>query len=121
MEYGIANYQYRDVWKDTVLPDVEVKQGVKEERPYETQLKIPVYVTGKEEIPVLLRADEEVEIKTEIADSLTAPVSEGDVVGSVQYVLEGEEIASYQIVTGEEVRERNLHWALLWITRLTLL
>ncbi len=121
MEYGIANYQYRDVWKDTVLPDVEVKQGVKEERPYETQLKIPVYVTGKEEIPVLLRADEEVEIKTEIEDSLTAPVSEGDVVGSVQYVLEGEEIASYQIVTGEEVRERNLQWALLWITRLTLL
>lgn len=121
MEYGIACYQYRDVWEDITLPKVEVRNGVKEERPYETELEIPVHVEGKEEIPVLLRADEGVEIETEVADSLTAPVCEGDVAGSVRYLLDGKEIASYEIVTEEDVGERTLHWAFLWITRLALL
>ena len=76
---------------------------------------------GKEEIPLLLRADEGVEIKTEVKDSLTAPVGKGDVVGSVRYILEGEEIASYQVVAGEDIRERDLNWALCWIVRLALM
>lgn len=121
MEYGIANYQYRDVWEDVVLPDVEVKNGVEEESPYETELHMPVCVEGKEEIPLLLRADEGVEIKTEVKDSLTAPVGKGDVVGSIRYILEGEEIASYQVVAGEDIRERDLNWALCWIVRLALM
>ncbi len=121
MEYGIANYQYRDVWEDVVLPDVEVKNGVEEESPYETELYMPVCVEGKEEIPLLLRADEGVEIKTEVKDSLTAPVGKGDVVGSIRYILEGEEIASYQVVAGEDIRERDLNWALCWIVRLALM
>lgn len=121
MEYGIANYQYRDVWEDVVLQDVEVIKGVEEKSPYETKLHIPVRVEGKEEIPLLLREDEGVEVMTEVRDSLTAPVNKGDVVGSVRYVLEGEEIASYQVVAGEDIRERDLNWALCWIVRLALL
>ncbi len=121
MEYGIANYQYRDVWEAAVLPAAERKNGVEEESPYETELYMPVCVEGKEEIPLLLRADEGVEIKTEVKDSLTAPVSKGDVVGSVRYILEGEEIASYQVVAGEDIRERDLNWALCWIVRLALM
>ena len=121
MEYGIANYQYRDVWEEVELPKVEIEKGVEEKKPYETKLKIPVHVEGKEEIPVLLRADENVEIKTEVKDSLTAPVREGDAAGRVRYLLQGEEIASYEVVAGRDVRERDLNWALLWITRLALL
>ena len=121
MEYGIANYQYRDVWEDVDLPQVEVKTGVEEKTPYETELFVPVRVEEKEEIPVLLREDEGVEIKTEVEDTLTAPVREGDVAGSVRYLLDGEEIASYQIVAGEDVRERDFNWAVRWITRLALL
>ncbi len=121
MEYGIAGYQYRDVWEDVTLPEVAVLQGVKEERPYETELSVPVQVAGKEEIPVLLREDEGVKVSTDVKDSLKAPVSEGEVVGSVRYLLEGEEIASYEVVTTEAVRERDLKWALLWITRLAFL
>lgn len=121
MEYGIDNYQYRDVWEDVVLPDIKVEKGVEEETPYETELEIPVYVEGKEEIPVLLRKDEGVEIKTELKDSLKAPVSEGDAVGSVRYFLEGEEIAVYKVAAKEYVKERDLNWALRFITRLILL
>ena len=121
MEYGIANYQYRDVWEDVALPDVKVKNGVEEKMPYETELLVPVQVEGKDEISLLLRADEGVQVKTELKDSLRAPVHEGDVVGSVRYFLEGEEIASYQVVTKKDVRERDMNWALLWITKLALL
>ncbi len=121
MEYGIANYQYRDVWEDVALPDVKVKNGVEEKMPYETELLVPVQVEGKDEISLLLRADEGVQVKTELKDSLRAPVHEGDVVGNVRYFLEGEEIASYQVVTKKDVRERDMNWALLWITKLALL
>ena len=121
MEYGIANYQYRDVWEDVALPEVKVKNGVEEKMPYETELLVPVQVEGKDEISLLLRADEGVQVKTELKDSLRAPVHEGDVVGSVRYFLEGEEIASYQVVTKKDVRERDMNWALLWITKLALL
>ena len=76
---------------------------------------------GKDEISLLLRADEGVQVKTELKDSLRAPVHEGDVVGNVRYFLEGEEIASYQVVTKKDVRERDMNWALLWITKLALL
>ncbi len=121
MEYGIDNYQYRDVWEDMVLPDIKVKNGVEEEMPYETKLALPVYVEGKEELSVLLRGDEEVEIKTKLKDSLTAPVRAGDVVGSIRYFLQGEEIAAYQVVTKEGMKERDLAWAFRWITQLALL
>ena len=89
--------------------------------PYESELLVPVQLEGKVEISLLLRADEGVQVKTELKDSLRAPVHEGDVVGNVRYFLEGEEIASYQVVTKKDVRERDMNWALLWITKLALL
>lgn len=117
MEYGIANYEYRNVWEDVELPAMEVDGGIEEENPYESEIHIPLSVKGKEEIPVLLRADEVCEVRTEVEDCLTAPVHEGDSAGKIRYFLNGEEIASYDVVTQKSVEERDLGWAILWILR----
>lgn len=121
MEYGLANYEYRDVWKDIELSDIEVEKGIEENDPYESKTKLPVHVEGKEELRVLLRQDEDVEVQTEVKDLLTAPVKAGMEVGRISYFLEGEEIASYAVVTDKDVDRKELGWALKWITRLALL
>lgn len=118
MEYGIANYEYRDVWEDVELPKVKVDGGIEETAPYESRIKIPVCVKEKEEIPVLLREDEACEVQTEVEERISAPVKKGEVAGRVRYFLDGEEIASYDVVTEKGVEERDLGWAILWILKL---
>ncbi|MGF0033764.1 D-alanyl-D-alanine carboxypeptidase family protein [Bariatricus sp. SGI.154] len=121
MEYGIANYAYRDVWEDVDLPDVNVISGVEENNPYEREIQIPVHVEEKDEIPVLLREDEDVVIKTEVEDSLEAPVKVGEKIGSIRYFLDGKEIAAYDVVTDKKVKQRDMEWCLRWIMKDALL
>lgn len=113
MEYGLANYEYRDVHKDIVLPDMEVKDGVSEEGPYEQTLRIPVYVKDEgTEIQVLLGKDEEVTVEEELVEIRKAPVKEGEKVGEVKYLLGEMEIARYDVVAGQDVKKRDLLWCL---------
>lgn len=121
MEYGLANYEYRDVWKDVEFPDIEVEQGIEAEAPYRNKTEVPVRVEGKEELPVLLGKEEDVEVQTEVEDSLAAPVKAGTEVGRIRYLLEGNEIASYAVVTEKDVDKKELDWALRWIVGLILL
>ncbi|MEZ3486733.1 MAG: D-alanyl-D-alanine carboxypeptidase [Lachnospiraceae bacterium] len=120
MEYGIANYEYRDVWEDVELPGIQVTEGVMEEDPYETGIQIPVHMEEKAEIPVLLREDEAVEVKTEIRERIGAPVREGEQVGQVRYILDGKEVASFDVVTEKAVRKRDLRWAVSWVLQMLL-
>ncbi len=48
----------------------------------------------------------------EIAKTLNAPVKKGRVVGNVKYFLGDQELASFPVVTKEEVRERTFCWCL---------
>ena len=118
MEYGIANYEYRNVWEDVKLPDIFVADGIEEGDPYKAQTEIPLCAKGKEELYVLLRQDESVEVKTEIDDSLRAPVKAGEEAGRIRYLLEGEEIASYAVVTERDMDKKDLEWAVRWILRM---
>lgn len=118
MEYGIANYEYRNVWEDVKLPDIFVADGIEEGDPYKAQTEIPLCAKGKGELYVLLRQDESVEVKTEIDDSLQAPVKAGEEAGRIRYLLEGEEIASYAVVTERDMDKKDLEWAVRWILRM---
>lgn len=118
MEYGIANYEYRNVWEDVKLPDIFVADGIEEGDPYKAQTEIPLCAKEKEELYVLLRQDESVEVKTEIDDSLQAPVKAGEEAGRIRYLLEGEEIASYAVVTERDMDKKDLEWAVRWILRM---
>lgn len=118
MEYGIANYEYRNVWEDVKLPDIFVADGIEEGDPYKAQTEIPLCAKGKEELYVLLRQDESVEVKTEIDDSLQAPVKAGEEAGRIRYLLDGEEIASYAVVTERDMDKKDLEWAVRWILRM---
>lgn len=119
MEYGITNYEYRNVWEDINLRDLSVEGGIEDDDPYKTRTEMPLRLEGKGELYVLLRQDESVEVRTELEDSLTAPVRAGEEVGRVRYLLDGEEIASYAVVTERNIDKKDLVWVIRWIMRMT--
>lgn len=115
MEYGLANYEYRDVWEEIAAEEVPVKDGICDTNIYTKDAVVPVGL--KEEIPdeekellVLLRTDETVEAARKMERSFTAPVKKGAYAGEVTYTLEGEILVSCQLVTLKDVGKRDFGW-----------
>ena len=108
MEYGMNEYEYRNVWQEVSIPDVFVTNGVRKQSPFESNIQIEAHVDGKEDIPVLLR---------EVESSVEAPVVKGETLGIVRYILEGEEIASYDVIADESIEKRTFKWCMCWILK----
>ena len=117
MEYGLNEYEYRNVWQEVSIPDVFVTNGVRKQSPFESNIQIESHVDGKEDIPVLLRDDEQVKVQTEVESSVEAPVVKGETLGIVRYILEGEEIASYDVIADESIEKRTFKWCMCWILK----
>ena len=117
MEYGLNEYEYRNVWQEVSIPDVFVTNGVRKQSPFESNIQIEAHVDGKEDIPVLLRDDEQVKVQTEVESSVEAPVVKGETLGIVKYILEGEEIASYDVIADESIEKRTFKWCMCWILK----
>ena len=67
---------------------------------------------GEKEVNALLKADEKAEVKRKVKDHLKAPLKKGQKVGEIQYLLEGKEIASFDVVTDRKVEKRSVLWCL---------
>ena len=117
MEYGMNEYEYRNVWQEVSIPDVFVTNVVRKQSPFESNIQIEAHVDGKEDIPVLLRDDEQVKVQTEVESSVEAPVVKGETLGIVRYILEGEEIASYDVIADESIEKRTFKWCMCWILK----
>lgn len=117
MEYGLNEYEYRNVWQEVSIPDVFVTNGVRKQSPFESNIQIEAHVDGKEDITVLLRDDEQVKVQTEVESSVDAPVVKGEILGIVRYILEGEEIASYDVIANESIEKRTFKWCMCWILK----
>lgn len=116
MEYGLENYQYRDVFLHDWTPgEVEVSQGQYEGILGETAASVPLKLSvdpAEETLELLLKEEEKVKVTARLPKVLEAPVAEGKQVGEVVYTLEGEEIASYPVYTGERVEKIDFSWCL---------
>ncbi len=119
MEYGLASYEYRDVWEEVKIEELPVKGGVSDKNIYVENAAVPVGLKDDEgtlddmntkELVLLLRSDETVEITRELEKGFSAPVKKGTHAGKITYILNGEEIASYELVTLKEVKERDFLW-----------
>ena len=84
LDYGFANYSYKEVGIETPLESVKVKKGTAE------QIKL----SCEEKLSVLLKRGEETKLsqRVEIPGEITAPVKEGDTVGYLHISLDSEEI-----------------------------
>lgn len=110
MEYGLANYEYRDVWEEVAAEKVLVEDGIPASGSRKDIAYTEVGLSGEEEISLLLREDEAVSVEVSTAEKLKAPVKAGEVVGSVRYLLEGNVIREYPITVKQSVEKISFFW-----------
>lgn len=118
MEYGLEEYQYRDVWQNPVLSPIRVEEGIPADGNLDGQAVVTVRIPENVDasLPLLLREDEMVELEVQQAQVLTAPLVQGETVGKIIYRLHGEVVAEYPLVTENAVELRTWSWYLerLW-------
>lgn len=120
MNYGLEEYSWKDVFLHDWEPgEVPVAGGQYEGVLGTDSATVPLRldVDGENEIlNVLMREDEEITVRTDLPERLTAPVREGIQVGEVSYLLDGEEIAVYPVYTGASSSRIDFWWSLGQIT-----
>lgn len=99
LDYGFANFECRELSLEDELSPVPVDGGMQEE--VEIACDDSTYLT------VPKGEGESVEQTLNVPESLPAPISKGDVVGSLSFSLGEEEIASFDIVAAEDVEEKS--------------
>lgn len=65
-----------------------------------------------EPLRLLMRPDEELNVRESIPRALAAPVVKGQIVGSLQYYIGDELAASYPLQADREVQRRDALWYL---------
>ena len=108
-EYGLANYEKRDIYQKAELPLIPVQEGICDS----------VSLTQEEtDISLLLGSPDEISAQLSLAESLEAPVEAGMTVGWQNYYVNGELYESLPIRTAEAVAKRTFRYCLGEILRL---
>ncbi len=102
IDYGNKNYHIVDLLEEkTELSRVKVRNGIEEETSLYAE-----YPEGAT-FPVLMREGEQVTIKKNIPESLTAPMSAGIRIGQIDYYVENEPVLSIPVKTRMQVELYN--------------
>lgn len=115
MTYGLANYEYRDVFEQKDLGRIAVlngrQQGTTIDEVATTSLE---YGSDVEQmhLSLLLRKDEQITVHYQLPPQLEAPVRKGQQIGVAQYFLGKELLQEYPIYAGEQVDVRDYYWCL---------
>lgn len=113
MQYGLSNYQKRNLAKEAIskewLFDIPVEEA--KTRYLYGKAAVPVYIEEEKEAPSLLMKEEEkIEVSCEIEKSLTAPVKEGQEVGKIRYLLDGSVLWERKVCAKASVEQRDFLW-----------
>lgn len=117
MNYGLENYEYRNVYEEAELPPLLVEGGIPDSgKPYDEAF-LPVEIAENEsrELNILLREGEKVERSILLPEKLTAPVESGKQIGTVNYYLDGELLREYPVLTAGETEELDFIWMVHYI------
>lgn len=122
MTYGLEQYKtckFEDIPIDKKkLEPIVVKNGkTKEYNSIATaSLKVveedKTAEKGVQKEGLLLRSDEQIQVVYKVAAILEAPIKEGDVVGTVQYVVNGEVWNTKRVITENSVEKIDYKWCL---------
>lgn len=113
MEYGLSNYEYRNVWQELPKQEIVVKDSGNDQNIYQKNSVAEVEIQQKPEVlKVLLRTDENVEISVQMEKALSAPVEKGQKVGEVRYIIDKNIIGKYDVLTRSGLKKRTFSWCL---------
>lgn len=124
LAYGKKNYQYRNIYRECELPALAVREGVEGEGEAADWGNCTVEVVlgdeGEKELSFLVSAQDKVKIVRNLPEALDAPVRKGEKVGTVEYFLNDQTVASYPVVTAEAAKRFSFEWCLRWVGRMWL-
>ena len=127
MTYGIDFFHYQEVCRDVDTGTVPVQGGIPDGNRFNGTALVHTIAgqgggsgtqTDGDESPegvgkkILLRDDDEILVHVEKEESLDAPVSEGDPVGKIFYMLGDEVLFTRKIIADEAVEVRDYRWCL---------
>ena len=113
MEYGLSNYEYRNVWQDFQEQEIFVRGGGDDGNIYQKNAVVRAGIEEKPEaLNVLLKSDENVEVSVQMENVLSAPVEKGQRIGKIQYILGENVVAQYEILTRSGLQKRTFIWCL---------
>ena len=114
MNYGLSNYSRRDLFEyDMEIGQVTVTGAKTKNEDRENiidKIKLDLFIE-EEPINMLVKEDDTVEIKINVERELTAPVADRQIVGSVEYYLNGEIIKSYPVYVNGAAEEIDYKWS----------
>lgn len=111
MEYGLENYNFRNLWKDMEFPDVSVRDGIPDSGNLSGASEMKVIIEKPpEEWNYLLREDEQAEVSVKLAKQIQAPVEKGEILGEICYILEGVPLGKWNLVAECAVGKRDYRW-----------
>lgn len=111
MNYALENYQYQKIWETPPLENMQIEDGINKKDPYQNKTEIKLEISDPDlEWQMLLKEGENIEIKCDIEKTRKAPVEKGQKVGNITYLLNGEPLRSFDVITNEAVEEKTLKW-----------
>lgn len=111
MEYALENYEYREIYEEIELPEIQVKNGVVYKGELYEDAKVSIEVAPDEEaFQMLLGKNEKINCFVDYKESIEAPVSYGEQVGTITYYLNEEFIREYPIVINDVVNKKDMKW-----------
>lgn len=118
MEYGLEYFDKRKIWKDLQLENVLVLNGIDKNAPFQKRMKTEVEI--KEPDPkwtMLLQKEDRITVQTDIKQTVQAPVKKGEKIGEINYLLNGEKIRSFDVVTKKNVKKISFQYYLKLVVR----
>lgn len=117
VQYGLENFEKKTIDRQSASPPpISVENGAQES--VNTRIEYGADTEPGEGTQntalsgVLMRKDEQMEVETELTGALSAPVHEGQRVGTVRYVLDGITYASYPVVAAGDVEKKDYLYCL---------
>ncbi len=113
MQYGLDNYQYREIEKQSEIEPVPIPGGVTKQSAIGEIVNETFRVKEKKQstLSVLMRNDEDIRIDTIMEEPLKLPIKKGQVTGKRVYSLNGLVLEQDDIVAEKTVEKKSWKWA----------
>ncbi len=107
LDFGFANYEYATIEPQLNKTAITVKGGVKGS----------VQIKAEESFGALLKKSQSsnVTMSLNLPEKISAPVRQGEVLGTVDFYLGDEQIGSVDVISTENVKKMTLFTAFSWI------
>lgn len=107
-DYGMEQFQMRDVFQEETLGELPVTGGLcwEEEGRIRDSTSLSLRLKPEEmHLPLLLREEEGVQVRKRLPEGLEAPVKAGQQIGTIDYNLNGVLVKQYAVYAEEEVEK----------------